>query len=98
MGGRVSQHHNTFACVSNHAYMLVCMYSKFLHAQAHILSHLGKNTDMKVPMETREHAWHVKTHNVTSAHKLWYIYTLCLFVWAHNSVILDPIAEIKIFV
>ena len=42
MGGRVSQHHNTFACVSNHAYMLVCMYSKFVRAQADILSHLGK--------------------------------------------------------
>ena len=42
---------------------------------------------------TNKHAGHVRAHNVTKVHKLECMLTIFLHAWAHNSAILDQIAE-----
>ena len=69
------------------------MHAVCLHEQAHISAKLGWIREIKVSMESGEHA-----HNLTPARKLVCMHPKCLRAQAHISAILGRITESKVYI
>ena len=75
---------------------LVCMHSMCLRAQAHISAKLGRIREIKISMESGEHAGPLWACNLIQACKLVCMHAMCLCARAHISAKLGHIREIKV--
>ena len=78
------------------AHKQVCMHAIFLHAQNHIMAKLGQIREIKVSMQSGEHARHVCAHNMTQANKLAFTHAIFLHAGAHKSAKFYQNAHIKV--
>ena len=74
------------------------MHPMCLRAQAHISAKLDRIREIKVSMESGEHARPLWVHNFTQACKLACMHTMCLCAQAYISAKLVQIREIKVFI
>ena len=84
------QHNTTQAC------KLACMHPMCLWAQGHISAKLGQIREIKVSMESGEHARPLWAHNVTQAHKLACMHTIFLHAHTQISANFCQITKIKV--
>ena len=84
------------ACSGKHTHMLACMYIIFQCASAYMTAKLGQIIEIKVSMESGEHARAVWTHCMTWAYKLAYMHTIFFHAQAHMHAKLGRIREIRV--
>ena len=82
--------------IGAHANMLACMHDIFWHAWVQMLAKWGPIREIKVSMESWEHAWTLWVHKVTQAYKLAYMHAMFLCTQAYISAKLGQIREIKV--
>ena len=78
------------------AYKQAYMHTMCLHGKAHIMSKFGWIREIKVSMESGEHAGPFGSKNVTQSHKLACMHTICLRASAHISAKLGWIIMMKV--
>ena len=72
------------------------MHPMCLRAQVQISMKLGWIREIKVSMESGEHAKPLRAHNLTQVRNLVCMHPMCLCAQAHISAILGWIREIKV--
>ena len=73
------------------------MHALFLHAQANISAEFRELRDIKVSMESGDHAGPLLAHNMNLARKLVCMHAMCLCAQAHISAKLGQIREVKVY-
>ena len=92
-GGYEGHDYDICACASKHA----CIQSVFWLSYARISAKLGWIREIKVYLESGEHAGPVLAQNTTQVCKLVCMHAICLHAQDHISAKLGRIREIKVY-